>query len=167
MLLKGHDTIMRMKDDVRSVYWEAPEHTHIEKSPDWFWLLGIIAVTAAIVSIIFHNILFAIVILLGAITMSLVGHKRPRIIPYEVSNRGVRIDNTLYPYATLDSFYLDEDAPLDPQLLLKSKKLFAPLLILPIPEEHADLIDSMLAERLPEEHIEEPFANRLLEFLGF
>jgi hypothetical protein len=156
-----------MKDDVHSVYWEAPEHTHIEKSPDWFWLLGIIAITAAIVSIIFNNILFAIVIVLGAVTMGLVGQKRPRIIPYEVSNRGVRIDDTLYPYATLDSFYLDEDATINTQLLLKSKKLFVPLLIVPVPEEHADLIDSMLAERLPEEHLEEPFSNRLLEFLGF
>ena len=156
-----------MKDDVRSVYWEAPEHTHIEKTPDWFWLLGIIAVTAAIVSIIFNNVLFAMVIVLGAVTMGLVGSKRPRIIPYEVSNRGIRIDNTLYPYATLESFYLDEEALVDLQLILKSKKLFVPLLIIPVPEEHADLIDSMLAERLPEEHLEEPFSNRLLEFLGF
>lgn len=165
--MKGRATIIYMKDDVRSVYWEAPEHTHIEKKPDWFWLLGIVAVTAAVVAIIFNNVLFAIVIVLGAVTMGLVGNKKPLIIPYEVSTRGVRIDSTLYPYATLQSFYLDENNIVDPQLILKSKKLFVPLLIVPIPEEHADLIDGMLAERLPEEHLEEPFSNRLLEFLGF
>jgi hypothetical protein len=156
-----------MVEDVRSVYWEAPEHNHIEKSGDWFWILGIIAVTGAIVSIMFGNVLFSIVILLAATTMGLVGMKKPRIISFEVSNRGVRIDTTLYPYATLQSFYLDEENHIDPQLFLKSKKMFVPLLILPVPDEYTDLIDSMLAERLPEEEIEEPFSHRLLEFFGF
>ena len=156
-----------MNEDVRSVYWEAPEHTHIEKSSDWFWLLGIIAVTGAIVSIIFDNLLFAIVILLGAVTMGLVGHKPARVISYEVSGRGVRIDKTFYPYATLDTFYLDEENDVDPQLILKSKKLFVPLLIIPVPAEFSDVVDGMLGNRLPEEHLEEPFSNKLLEFFGF
>lgn len=149
------------------MYWEAPEHTHKEKTSDWFWILGIIAITSAVVSIVLGNTLFAIVIILGAVTMALVGSTHPRIIPFEVSNRGIRVDDALYPYATLESFYLDEENTVDPQLILKSKKLFMPLIIAPIPAEYADLIDSMLAARLPEEHLEEPFSHKLLEFLGF
>jgi hypothetical protein len=156
-----------MVEDVRSIYWEAPEHNHIEKSGDWFWILGIIAVTGAIVSIIFGNILFSIMILLGATTMALVGSREPRIIPFEVSGRGIRIDKTLYPYATLESFYLDEENHVNPQLILKSRKMFVPLLIMPIPGEYADLIDSTLGERLPEEELEEPLSHKLLEFFGF
>ncbi len=157
-----------MTDDVRSVYWEAPEHNHIEKTSDWYWILGIVAIAGSVTSIIIsNNVLFSIVILLGAMTMVITAHRQPHIIPFEVSTRGIRIRQTLYPYSTLESFFLDEDAPSGPQLLVKSKKLFAPLLILPIPEEYIHLIEDILTVRLREEHMEEPFAHRLLEYFGF
>ncbi len=157
-----------MEDDVRSVYWEAPEHTHIEKTNDWYWILGIIAIAGSVATIIMsNNVLFSMVIILGALTMIITSHRKPRVIPFEVSTRGVRIKETLYPYATLESFHIEEEAPYGPQLLVKSKKLFMPLLILPIPEEYMHMIEDILTVRLHEEHMTEPFAHRLLEFLGF
>ncbi len=157
-----------MQDDVRSVYWEAPEHNHIEKTSDWYWILGIIAIAGSVASIIVNNnVLFSIVILLGAMTMIITSHRKPRVIEFEVSTRGIRIKQTLYPYSTLESFYIDEESPTGPQLLVKSKKLFVPLLILPIPDEYIHVIDDILTVRLREEHMEEPFSHRLLEYFGF
>ncbi len=156
-----------MEETARSVYWEAPEHNHIEKTGDWYWILGIVAIAGSIASIIFGNMLFGIVILLGAVTMVITSHRTPRLIQFEVSQRGVRIEDTLYPYSTLDSFYLDEENHSGSQLIVKSKKLFAPLLILPIPEEYTDDIEDVIATRLREEHMEEPFSHKLLEFFGF
>ena len=156
-----------MSEPARSIYWEAPEHNHIEKTADWYWVLGILAVAASIVSIIFDNALFGIVILLAAMVMFMTGNKRPRIIPFEVSMRGVRIDSDLYPYATLESFYLDEENHTGPQLILKSKKLFVPLLILPIPEEYIEDIEHIVSARIMEEHLEEPLSHKILEFVGF
>lgn len=156
-----------MEGNARSVYWEAPEHTHIEKSSDWYWILGIIAIAGSVTSMIFSNVLFGVVILLGAMTMIVTSYRRPRVIQFEVSGRGVRIENDLYPYSTLQSFYLDEENIPGPQLIVKSKKLFVPLLILPIPEEYIDEIEDIIAPRLREEHLEEPLSHRLLEFVGF
>jgi hypothetical protein len=156
-----------MEESVRSVYWEAPEHNHIEKTSDWYWVLGILALASAVASIIFNNVLFAMVILLGTATIFVTAHRKPRTIAFEVSGRGVIIDEDLYPYSTLDSFYLDEHNPSGPQLLVKSKKLFVPLLILPVPEDYIDDIEDVIAVRLREEHLEEPFSHQLLEFLGF
>ena len=156
-----------MMEATSSIYWEAPEHRHIEKTSDWFWILGIIAISASVASIIFQNVLFAVVILLATTTMFITAHRKPREIEFEVSIRGVRIDNALYPYATLDSYYLDEENKIDPQLIVKSKKLFVPLLIIPIPVNHIDDIEDMVSSRLPEEFMEEPLSHRILEFLGF
>ncbi len=156
-----------MDENIRVVYWEAPEHNHIEKTSDWFWILGIIALAGSIASIMLGNVLFGIVILLAAFAMYVVSHRKPHVIPFEVSGRGVRINQDLYPYATLETYYVDEENPTGPQLLLKSKKLFVPLLILPIPEEYVDDIEGMLAGRLHEEHLEEPLSHRVLEFFGF
>ncbi len=156
-----------MEGSVHSVYWEAPEHNHIEKTNDWYWILGIIAIAGSVAMIIFNNVLFAIVIILGALTMIITGQRKPRVIEFEVSNRGIRIENDLYPFSTLESFYLDEENIPGPQLIVKSKKLFVPLLILPIPEEYMLEIEDIIAPRLHEEHLEEPFSHRLLEYFGF
>jgi hypothetical protein len=42
-----------------------------------------------------------------------------------------------------------------------------PLIIVPIPPDYVEDIESILAPRLPEEHLEEPLANKLLEIIGF
>ncbi len=156
-----------MKGDTRSIYWEAPEHTHIEKTGDWYWILGIIALSGAIASMIFSNVLFGVVIILGALTMVVVSYRHPRVIPFEVSARGIRIKDSLYPYSTLESFYIDEENLGGPQLIVKSKKLFMQLLFVPIPEEYIDEIEEVIAPRLREEHLEEPLAHRLMEYFGF
>lgn len=156
-----------MQRDVRSVYWEAPEHFHIEKTGDWYWIFGIFAIAGSISSIIFGNILFGIVIILGTTVMMLYAHHPPRIINFEISGRGIRVEDTLYPYSTLESFFIDEDHRHGPQLIVKSKKLLSQFLIIPIPEENSDEIETILASRLYEEHLEEPIAHKLLEIFGF
>lgn len=156
-----------MAEKLQGITWEAPQHHHIEKGHDWFWALGLLAIAGAAAAFIFGNVLFGVVILLGAITMVVFAMQKPHIIPFAVLTRGIRAGNELYPYSTLESFYLDEDHPRGPQLIVKSKKFFMPLLILPIPEEYIDDIDDLVGSRLPEEHLEEPVAHRLLELVGF
>lgn len=156
-----------METRPHSIYWEAPEHKHIEKTNDWYWVLGIVVCAGSVISFIFGNVLFGIVILLAGIATVIVSQHPPHIIPFEVDNRGIRVGNLLYPYATLESFYLDEENTLNPQLIVKSKKIFAPLLIIPIPEEYAVQIDHIIGSRLPEEFMQEPIAHKILEFFGF
>jgi hypothetical protein len=157
----------RMEEMVRAVSWEAPEHRHIEKSSDWYWALGIIALAAAGASMIFGDVLFGIVILLAASTMILVAHRKPKQMLFEVSARGVRIGDELYPYPGLESFSIDEECQHGPQLILKSKHFFMPLLIIPVPEEYVDDIEDIVSPRLAEDHLHEPLSHRLLEFFGF
>lgn len=156
-----------MNDVPRSVFWEGPEHRHEEKSGDWFWVLGIIAIAGAVAAFIVGNVLFGVVILLAATTMFIVAHQEPQDIEFEVSVRGVRVANTLYPYPTLESYYLDEENLINPQLIIKSKKLFMSLIIIPIPEEYIDEIEDIVSARLPEELLEEPLSHHILEFFGF
>lgn len=161
------DTIIRMNESARAITWEAPEHHHVEKGSDWFWVVGIIAVAGATAAFFFGNFLFAILILVAAVSLSLVALRQPKVIPFSVSTRGIRVDENIYPYAALESFYIDTVNYAEPQLLVKSKKLYMPLIVMPIPEEYMDEIDDILSERLPEEELEEPLVNVLLEFFGF
>ena len=156
-----------MNDETQAITWEAPEHRHIEKTSDWYWAVAIIAISASVVSIIFNNVLFGVVILLGASTMILFGHRRPKMMPFEVSTRGVRSGSDFFLFSSLESFTIDEDGPEGAQLIVKSKHYFMPLIIIPLPEEYLDEIGALLRAKLREEHLEEPLSHRLLEFFGF
>lgn len=156
-----------MEEQPRGIIWEAYEHHHDEKHSDWFWILGIMTVAFALASIFLGNTLLGILILLGGAVIAILATREPKIVSYAVTQRGLRIDDRLYPYSTLESFYIDEEGPFGPQLLVKSEKLFMPLLILPLPPDTQDEIEDVIASRLPEEHIEEPLAHKLLEFFKF
>ncbi len=156
-----------MVEAARAVTWEALEHHHVEKNSDWFWVLGILAFAAAATAFFFGNFLLAILIIIGAGAIALVANREPQVIPYAVSTRGLRVNDQLYPYSALEAFYIDEDHELGPHLLARSQKLFGPLIIMPLPEEYVEEIEDILELRLPEEHIEEPVVNKILEIFGF
>jgi len=156
-----------MVDVPRAVTWEAPEHHHIEKSSDWFWALGILGVAGTVAAIMFGNLLFGILIAIATLTLGMVGAQEPKIIPHAITARGIRLGDQLYPYSTLDSFYIDEDNPRGVQLLVKSQRTFMPLLIMPIPEEYQEEIEALLETRLEEEELEEPLFHKIMEILGF
>ena len=156
-----------MDEVTQSVMWEAHEHTHFEKGGDWYWVLWILALGGAIASFFWGNFLFSILILVAAGAMTLLAAKQPEIVPFGVMTRGVRLGDKLYPYSNLESYYINEEDPEGPQLLLKSKKFHMPLLAMPIPEEYIDEIEMLLRDRLPEEELQEPLAHKILEIFGF
>ncbi len=160
-------TILAMEPTLRSVAWEAPEHHHVEKGNDWFFALAIIIVAFVIVAILFGNVLFALLIGLAGGALAVSAAKRPSIIPYAVSIRGVKIEDQLYPFSALESYNIDEEDPRGPQLLIKSNRKIMPLMVLPIPPDHIDEIESILKEKLPEEDLEESLFVKILELFGF
>jgi len=99
--------------------------------------------------------------------MAVSAARRPAIIPYAVTVRGVRIEDRLYPFSTLESYHIDEEDPNGPQLLIKSDKKLMPLIVMPIPVDHIDDIEHILKEKLEEEELEEPFLVKVLELFGF
>jgi len=156
-----------MEPAPRAITWEAPEHHHVEKGNDWFFALTIIIISLVVAAILFGDVLFALLIGLAGGAMAVSAARRPSIIPYAVTVRGVRIEDRLYPYSTLDSYHIDEEDPRGPQLLIKSDKKLMPLIIMPIPPEHIDDIEQILKEKLAEEELVEPFLVKVLELFGF
>ncbi|OGG85600.1 hypothetical protein A2392_02395 [Candidatus Kaiserbacteria bacterium RIFOXYB1_FULL_46_14] len=157
-----------MSDDrTHAIVWEAPEHRHFHKPSDWYWALGIIALCGAVAAFFFGNFMFAVLILVGAAVMALQSAKPPRIVPFMVGTRGVRAGNQLFTYGSLEAYHIDEEDALGTQLLLRSKRLYMPLIVIPIPDEYIHEIEDLLRERLKEEDLEEPLAHKLLEMVGF
>lgn len=146
--------------------WKAREYIHSEKTTDWFWSVGLIALVLIIIAILMENILFALVIIIATIALTLLAVRKPEVIEIEVTQRGIRVDSVLYPYASLDSFWV-EDRFFEDKLILKSNKPLTPLIILPVENIDPHILQDFLLNYLPEEEHEEPFSQKFMEWLGF
>ncbi len=150
-----------------TIEWEAPEHEHKQRSADWFWATGILTISAAVASFIFGNVIFGIFILLAAFSLALFINREPEIISVHIDERGVTRGNLHYPYSTLEAFWIDTEHA-HPKIMLRSKKSFLPLIIIPLnPESDAESVAEALAKHLTEEHHALPLVERLIEYLGF
>lgn len=146
--------------------WSAYEHEHIERGSDWFWALGIAAVAIAITSILFHDILFAVLILIAAGTIALLAKQPPELVQFQLSHRGIRIGDTMHRFEEVISFWVEDHDVERPLLLVDTIKFMSPNLIIPI--EHIDphVVRAFLRERVEEVPMREPFAHKILEAFG-
>ena len=149
------------------ITWKAPEHHHTEKGNDWFWALGIVAIAGAIVALLFKNFLFALLIVIGSFTMSLLAAKPARILSFTLTERGILIDGSLYPYQILVAFWIEDRTENHPLLIIDSSRFLTPHLLIPLEDVDADAVREYLLKHLPEEELSEPLGQRLAEFFGF
>jgi hypothetical protein len=156
-----------MEPTPRAITWEAPEHHHVEKGSNWYLVLLILVFALFVTAIIFNNVILALLIAVAGATLAIAASKPPRLVTFAVTVRGVRIEENLFPYSTLEAYYIDEEDHKGAQLLLRSKQRFMPLLVMPIPDEYIDEIEDILKERLEEEHMEESLLSKVLELFGF
>jgi len=146
--------------------WSAFEHEHIERGSDWFLGLGIVAVSIGIVSIIFHDVLFAVLILVAAVTIAILAVHPPELSEFEISERGVRVAGRLHRYEEIISFWVEDENGDRPTLLIDTVKFMHPNIIIPIDHIDPHEVRAYLREHAEETPMKEPVAHKILEFFG-
>lgn len=148
------------------ISWNAPEHYYVEKRPDWYWAVGIITLALAVVAFIFNNVITGIFIIVAAVTLVLHASRPPRVITYQITDRGIVAGDVLYPFLTLESFWIPHDE-YPPKLLLKSRKALMPLIVIYLDEIDPEDVREVLLTYIAETEHREPILKHLLERLGF
>lgn len=149
-----------------ALVWQTSEYAYREKGPDWYWAVGIIAVSLAVTSVLFGNLLFAAFIILSLFTLLLYSKHKPKIVEIKIDQRGVREGKLQYPYRELESFWV-EDRYGEEKLILKSLRKVLPYAIIQIEEVGAEAVRDILKKYLPEEEHHEPLSKKIMEYLGF
>lgn len=156
-----------MADTPTVLRWSAYEHEHVERAIDWYWALGIVTISVVIISILLHDILFAVIVIIAAITIVILSRTRPELVQFEISDRGIRINKTLHRYNEIISFWVEDEVGDRPLLLVDTTKWMAPNLIIPIEHIEPSLVRAYLKEHVNEVHMQEPWSHQILEFFGF
>jgi hypothetical protein len=147
--------------------WSAYEHEFVERGTDWFWALGIIAVCAAALCVLFSDALFGLLILVAAVAFGLLANTPPTLATFELSDRGLRINGTLHRFDEIISFWVeDEHHHGRPLLLVDTTKFMAPNFIIPIEGIDPHLVRAFLKKRAQELPMKEPLPHKIVEFFG-
>lgn len=151
------------------IIWEALEYDHSEKTHDWYWAVGIIGISIALIALILGNIIFAIVVLVSVFALVVAARRTPKIVRFELNTIGVKIDEEFMPFNTLRSFWVENNVHHDAKSILyfKSRSMTAPLTVIPIDEIDPDQVRVFLLEFLLEEEHNESIVHRFMEYLGF
>jgi hypothetical protein len=152
--------------DSAPIRWRAYEHEHIERTSDWFWALGIFAVSTALICILFGNFLFGILILVAAFTLGVLAKSPPPLVEFELSDRGIRVGDTMHRYEEITAFWVEDHDANPPVLLVDTIKWLSPNLIIPLEGVDAQLVRAYLTERAEEVPMKEPIWHKILEFIG-
>ena len=149
------------------LHWEAPEFEYKEKSSDWYWILGIVAVVGALIAVLLDDVLFAIFIGVGAFVMSIFASKHPEMIQVELNHRGVLVNKRLYLHRSIDSFWVEDFREGREKLLITQRGTFALQVVLPIQNIDPDLVREFMIDYCEEEEQSETIAERILEYFHF
>lgn len=148
------------------IHWEAYEHEHIERGADWYWALGIFAVAVSLISALLGNILFGLLILVAAGTLAALASSPPPLVQFELSDRGIRVGDTMHRYEEIISFWVEDHDANPPILLVDTTKWLSPNLVIPLGDADPSLIRAYLKERAEEVPMKEPVWHKILELFG-
>lgn len=147
--------------------WEGREYQFEEKSADWYWALGIIATAGAIASILFGNIILALLVAAAAVTIALVAARSSKMHRFALFEDGLMVDEHFYPFDLMLHFsvleYADETLP--PSLSIKTKRFLSPHFLIPIIGHDPVEVYEYVLQHVPEGNHHESVVDRMVELL--
>ncbi len=153
--------------------WEEYNYLYFPKDKDWKWSVCIISVTIALISFMFSNITFGILVLIATGVLLLHAFKEPRINRFEINTKGVRVDQEFWSFTDIRSFWIEDNREhhIHSRILFSTNGVIDSLLVISLPlnvtNDQIHDIHEELVKILPEQRMQESIFQKALEYLGF
>ena len=155
------------------IIWEEYSHMFFQKDKDWKLSVGIISGTITLISFMFSNITFGVLILVSTAVLLLYAFKEPKLVRSEINTKGVRVNQEFWSFTNIRYFWIEDNREhhIHSRILFATEGLLDSLLILHLPlnttNDDIDTIHEELVKILPETKIQESIFQKILEYLGF
>lgn len=147
--------------------WKAPEFVFYKKTQTWYIVVGLIGLVLLIFAIFSQNYIMAITFILIFAVIFLFANKRPRELTFGITTKGIRIQNRIYKFDHLESFWIFYDLPHLKLLSLKSKKPLMPHIHVPLGSSNPVEIRKILLDYLEEKEQSESFPDIIARIIKF
>ncbi len=131
------------------IEWTASEYAANPKSTGWFMMLVLASfLTAAVIYFVTRDVVSTGVIALLGVIIGVFAARQPRVLTYGIDNKGIHIEQKLYPYGTFKTFSVADNQPVHYLSLTPLRRFMPPLVIHYDPEDEEKIVNT-LAEYLP------------------
>ena len=148
------------------IEWQAPEYKHKDKSIDFIWAIGLVAIVMCGFAIWQANYVFAIFILVSAATLILFSIRQPQNVIFIIETSGFSMGKDKYEWKKIKGFNIkrqDNEA----SLLIELDKYLLPIYTISLPLELADSTRENLLKVIPNIELEESKSMKFMEKIGF
>ncbi len=147
--------------------WEAPEFEKQEKTI--FWDLGalLFGATLLIIALAKAEFTLGLLAILATLMLWMMGRKEPRTIRFTLHNHGLQIEDLLYHYSNLKSFWIFDEALGLNELVVRSNRVLLPLIHIHLHKQDAKHIRSILAQHLKEQEEQYPASEMVAKLISW
>lgn len=151
--------------------WKAREFQNFEKTNDWFWAVGLIAVVGAVLAFWRGSVSFGILILLAGFAMILFGNVKHPEHSILINEDGLMVDENKFLWKDVTGFAIVEDPqnPFSKKVIFETTRPVAPKISLPIDRSviNPDGLKNFLIAHSTEKELKESVVKAIAEKVRF
>lgn len=149
------------------IQWTFPEFTQYQRSKVWYFWAIVITFFLLFYAIFTINFLFAVIIVIAAITLITKYRSEPNNITFKIIEDGIELENRFHPWETIEDFYIIYRPPEIANLYFDFKAVTKPRLTIPLQNQNPLKIKELLAQYIDEdlEKEEEPISEAISRIL--
>lgn len=151
---------------IEKIEWSAPEYRHKEKSVDFIWTIGLVALVSCIIALWLKNYLFSVFIFISGACLILFSIRPPSDVNFSIETDGISLGKDKYDWKKIKFFNIKKNKD-EALLLIEIDKYLLPIYTIPLPLDKADQVRTSLLKVLEMKELEESKSMIFMEKLGF
>lgn len=166
--LQGEKVEALRKEDIL-MSWKAREFIQYDRNPAWNAVVYVICAIILIYAIWTMNFLFAVLVVLSAIVITIYSQRKPNLLDVAIMRKGFKINDNLYTYEDdIENFWILYNPPDLKVLNLKRKQSFFPNLVIQLEDQNPLKVRDLLLKQIPEDVTqEESTIDKFARRIGF
>lgn len=146
------------------VNWEAREYIEYKKNAGWYVGLFVVVAVLCGLAIWLQQWTFLALIIVAALALLTYTSRKPRMLHYSLSDKGISEGNNLYSFDKFRAFGVLNDNN-HYSIVLTPKKRFGTRVRIYFPETEGEQIVDIFGARLPMEPVKLDMLDKLVRFL--
>ena len=156
-------------EDAKTLHaWEAREFIERPKKENlWLGYVVVVGIALAVLFLFLRNILGALLVLVGGFAFLVQAFRKPKIVQFAVTDKGIKAGTSLHSYEQLQSFWIFMEPANERSLSVQRKKGFGRTLAFPLGASNPVALRSALLAHLPEEEQKPSEFDAWLRRIGY
>lgn len=132
-------------------FWNFPEHTQHQRGSRWYIFFIIVIGLLLFYSYKTNNILFAVIIIMSAVFLTMHNRSEPRLMELKITEDGILLNDIFYNYSDFKNFAIIYRPSEVKNLYFEFKGTFRPRLTIPLEDQNPNKLRNILLEHLEED----------------